>query len=75
MKISKAEVERRKAIGIKFFKENPDAAGTAFNALLASSGELKMALSTVYNLREQARAEIGWQAPGDVPAAPEVANG
>lgn len=70
MKISKVEVERRKALAKLFFKENPEAAGTAFNAKLAESGERKMALSTVYSLREQARAEIGWVAPGDVPAAP-----
>lgn len=75
MKLSRLEVERRKALGIKFFKENPEAAGTAFNSLLAAAGERKMALSTVYNLREQARAELGWQAPGDVPATSEVANG
>jgi hypothetical protein len=60
MRISRAEVTRRTEAATKFFKENPEAAGTAFNAALASSGERKMALTTVYKIREQARAEIGW---------------
>lgn len=75
MKISKVEVVRRNEIAVKFFKENPEATGAAFNALLISSGETrKMALVTVYKLRDQARAEIGWVAKGNVPAvaAPET---
>jgi hypothetical protein len=65
MRISRNEVTRRNEVAVKFFKENPEATGQAFNAVLKGAGEKTMALKTVYALRDQARAEIGWAKPTD----------
>lgn len=58
MRLSKTEVDRREKLATDYFTRIPSATGSSFNDFLTNSGEKRMNIKRVYEIRARVRSAV-----------------